>query len=179
MTLYSKPHKKSWREDHATFQKEILPVWGSRKFADITRRDVIMLLDKLIERGVPAQANRLKGLVSKLYNWGLDRHLVDSNPCWRVTAPAPGRQRDRVLSEQEMRIVWEACSEMDIQYRSLFRLQILTAQRMGELRTMRWQDLDLEAGWWTIPGDMVKNSLLHRVPLTPQVKEILDCHIGV
>ncbi|MCZ6873821.1 MAG: Arm DNA-binding domain-containing protein [bacterium] len=68
MTLYSKPHKKSWREDHATFQKEILPVWGSRKFADIMRRDVIMLLDKLIERGVPAQANRLKGLVSKLYN---------------------------------------------------------------------------------------------------------------
>ncbi|MCZ6873820.1 MAG: tyrosine-type recombinase/integrase [bacterium] len=99
---------------------------------------------------------------------------MDSNPCWRVTAPAPGRQRDRVLSEQEMRIVWEACSEMDIQYRSLFRLQILTAQRMGELRTMRWQDLDLEAGWWTIPGDMVKNSLSHRVPLTPQVKEILD-----
>lgn len=124
-----------------------------------------MLLDRLIA----AQVNRIRRLVSKLYNRGLDRDLADSNPCWRVTAPAPNRQRGRVLSEHEIRMVWKACIEMDSQYRSLFHLQLLTAQRMGELRMMRWQALDLEAGWWTIPGDMVKDSRSHRVLLTPLV----------
>src|SRR5207237_3113591 len=50
---------------------------------------------------------------------------------------------------------------------ALFRLYLLTAQRGGELRTMRWEDVDVAAGWWTIPAERAKNGRTHRVPLSP------------
>jgi integrase len=54
-----------------------------------------------------------------------------------------------------------------------FRLQLLTAQRGGELFDMRWQDVDIEGAWWTIPGERSKNGLPHRVPLSAPALEIV------
>src|SRR5438094_720519 len=50
---------------------------------------------------------------------------------------------------------------------ALFKLYLLTAQRGGELRTMRWEEVDLDGGWWTIPAERAKNGRTHRVPLSP------------
>jgi integrase len=55
-----------------------------------------------------------------------------------------------------------------------FQVQLLTAQRPGETRKMRWADVDLEGGWWTIPTPDAKNARAHRVPLTKPVLEILE-----
>ena len=55
----------------------------------------------------------------------------------------------------------------------MFRLYLLTAQRGGELRAMEWSELELDAGWWTIPAEKAKNKLTHRVPLSPAAVTIL------
>ena len=57
--------------------------------------------------------------------------------------------------------------------RNLFRLRLLTAQRPGEVSKMRWEDIDRDSGWWTIPGEFSKNGLSHRVPLSKAAQEIL------
>ena len=49
----------------------------------------------------------------------------------------------------------------------------MTAQRSGEVCRMRWADVDLEKGWWTIPATQTKNADEHRVPLSPPVLKIL------
>src|SRR5205807_4928303 len=49
----------------------------------------------------------------------------------------------------------------------------LTAQRPGEVRRMKWADIDLDNGWWSIPGAVAKNTRAHRVPLTTTVVDIL------
>jgi integrase len=54
-----------------------------------------------------------------------------------------------------------------------FQVQLLTAQRPGEVRSMRWADVDLDAGWWSIPGTLTKNGRPHRVPLAEPVLGIL------
>ena len=54
-----------------------------------------------------------------------------------------------------------------------FQVQLLTAQRPGEVRSMKWADVDLEAGWWSIPSAVAKNGQAHRVPLTRTVVDIL------
>jgi integrase len=51
---------------------------------------------------------------------------------------------------------------------------LLTAQRCGEVCQMQWREVDLDTGWWLIPGDVSKNHDPHRVPLTSMVVEILD-----
>lgn len=53
-------------------------------------------------------------------------------------------------------------------------LRLLTAQRGGEIESMAWKDLDLENGWWTIPGEIAKNGLAHRVPLTSMALQLLN-----
>lgn len=53
------------------------------------------------------------------------------------------------------------------------KVTVLTAQRSGEVRTMRWDDVDLGAAWWTIPGTQAKNGLAHRVPLSAPVLALL------
>ena len=53
------------------------------------------------------------------------------------------------------------------------KIRLFTAQRGGEVIKMRWRDLDLEAAWWTIPGEHAKNGRAHRVPLVPEAIAII------
>ena len=95
------------------------------------------------------------------------------NPCQGIRAPGEEKARDRVLTEDELRAVWNALAPEQAQIAAMFKLRILTAQRGGEVVTIRRSDLDLQGAWWTIPGELSKNGLAHRVPLAPQAVEIV------
>jgi hypothetical protein len=95
---WAKPHKRSWREDERILTKDVLPVWGRRKASEIRRRDVIALLDDIHDRGAPIQANRTLACIRKMFNFALQRDLVESNPCALVKASGKEHRRDRILS---------------------------------------------------------------------------------
>lgn len=170
---HAKANKRTWEEDERILRKDVLPGWGWRKAHEIKRADVLQLLDSIHERGAPIQANRTLALVRKIFNWAISRDLVEMNPCAQVKRVANEQQRDRVLSEDEIKKVWRACEAEAPAFAALFKLRLLTAQRGGEVETMRWPDLDLNAGWWTIPADRAKNGLSHRVPLSAPALELL------
>jgi len=174
LDLYAKVHKKSWRADARLLAKEVLPQWGRRKASEISRWDVRALLDWLVERGAPIQANRVLALVRKLFNWAISRDVLAYNPCFQVKAPGKETQRDRVLEEDEIRAVWDACEAIHPLFSAYFKRRLLTAQHAGEVRTMRWEDVDLATGWWTIPARITKNGLAHRVPLSGPAHDILQ-----
>jgi integrase len=71
-----------------------------------------------------------------------------------------------VLSDDELRQLWGQFEALPTEMAAFYKLRLLTAQRGGEVATMRWADVDLEAGWWTIPATDAKNKLAHRVPLS-------------
>jgi integrase len=176
---YLKKHadkKRSRYEDNRIIEKDLKPHWKDRKAYDIKRRDVIQLLDKIVERGAPIQANRTLALIHKMYNWGIGRDLVESNPCTQVKAPGREKQRDRVLSEIEIKTLWAAFKVEGKSIEPMFKLRLVTAQRGGEIESMRWQDIDLESSWWTIPAEFSKNNLSHRVPLSDIAIDILLAH---
>ncbi len=168
-----KLHKRSWREDERLLRREILPRWRNRKARDIKRRDVLELLDTIVERGAPIQANRVLALVRKMFNWGISRDILQANPCAQVKPPAKEQPRQRVLTEAEIRAVWVAFEQLGPVLGSVFKLRILTAQRGGEIQSMRWSDIELSTSWWTIPPGIAKNKLSHRVPLSEAARDIL------
>jgi integrase len=172
--LSAKVHDKSWREQERLLTKDVLPVWGQRKASQITRREVIALLDGIMARGAPIVANRTLAWMRRMYNWGISRDLLEHNPCLQVPAPGKEQTRERVLSGEEIRAIWTACASLDVVSGAYMQVVMLTAQRCGEVRTMRWEDIDLETGWWVIPGSAVKNGLAHRVPLSPPVRALLQ-----
>ena len=176
---YLKKHaekKRSKYEDNRVIEKDLKPSWKDRKACDIKRRDVIRLLDEIVDRGAPIQANRTLALIRKMYNWGIGRDLVESNPCTQVKAPGTEKQRDRVLSEIEIKALWETFEAEGKAIEPMFKLRLITAQRGGEIESMRRQDIDLDSGWWTIPAEYSKNKLSHRVPLSDMAIHILLAH---
>lgn len=172
---WARPRKRSWREDERIIRKDILPSWKTCKAKDITRRDVITLLDRIAERGATIQANRTLAVVRKMFNFALGRSILEVSPCVAIQAPAKENRRDRVLSAEEIRAFWNglAGSRMAEGTRLALKLQFVTGQRKGEVAGAEWADIDLSGAWWTIPAEKAKNGLPHRIPLSAMALEIL------
>jgi integrase len=170
---HAKVHKRSWKEDERIINGELSP-WKHVKVQDGKRGDVRTLLERIVDRGAPIMANRTQQLIRKIFNFAIGRELVEINPCAQLERPAPTRQRDRVLSEDEIRQLWKGLEAQPKEMAAVFKLRLITAQRGGEVAGMRWVDVDLKGGWWTIPGEQSKNGLPHRVPLSTMAVEILQ-----
>jgi integrase len=172
LELHAKRKKRSWREDERMIRRELMPEWGSLLSKDIQRRDLIGILDRIMDRGAPTTANRTRALVSKMFNFGIERQLVSHNPVFGVSKPAPERRRDRFLSEDEIRTLWNHLAAEGSVMARTFMVRLLTAQRGVEVMSMRWEDLD--DSWWTIPAGVVKNKMQHHVPLSRQTRQVID-----
>ena len=163
---YSKKRKRTWRDDQRMLDVYVLPKLKNVRASEITRADIRALVETLAEN-TPIQANRVLSLLKKLYNWAIASDLVEHSPCVGIPAPGVEHQRDRVLSEAELKKVWKGIEAQELLTTALFKLRLLTAQRGGEVASMRWQDVDLDSGWWVIPAEQSKNGLAYRVPLSP------------
>lgn len=173
ITKYAQPRKRSWKEDRRLLTKHVLPAWRHRAVGEIRRRDVREVIDTVAAAGAPTTANRLRAVLHKMFAFAIDDELVEVNPVTHVPRPAPERRRDRVLTHDELRQLWQHLEAEPLAIAAVFRLRLLTAQRGGEVIELRWADLDLAGAWWTIPGASSKNGLAHRVPLTAPVLKIL------
>jgi integrase len=130
-----------------------------------------MLLEAIVERGAPIMANRVRALISKIFNCGLQHEIVESNPVFGVARPTREQSRERVLTKDEIRRFWLACDAQSPRVAAWCRLRLPTAQRGGELLNMRWRDIEDE--WWTTPGEFVKNRRTNRVYLNELSRSIL------
>ncbi|MEO5350913.1 MAG: tyrosine-type recombinase/integrase [Magnetococcus sp. YQC-3] len=165
---WAKPRKRTWPEDYRMLHKDVVPRWGKRKARDITRRDVLALLDGIVDRGAGIVANRTLEVVRRMFNYAIEQSILEVSPCNLVRAPAQEQRRDRVLSEDEIRVFWHGLDKagMSEGSRIALRLLLVTAQRKSEIVEAPWSEFDLAAGWWTIPVERAKNKMAHRVPLS-------------
>lgn len=171
---YAKQHNRSWKETQRILNRYVMPEWGLRPIREITRRDVIGLLDAMVDRGAPVMAKQTHATIRKLFYWAVDRDIIDTSPCVRVPVPAHAIDRDRVLNDNELRAVWLACEPLKWPFGPLVRLLILTGQRRDEVATLTWPDIDERNGLWTIPRERNKSNRTHEVPLSSAARAILD-----
>jgi integrase len=173
---WAKPRKRSWKEDKRILEKDILPIWGQSKAKDITRRNVIRLLDGIVDRGAGIMANRTLATIRKMFNFAVSRDIVVISPCLAVRAPAPEQRRDRVLTTDEIRALWHSLEDAKMAEgtKLALKLQLVTGQRKAEIVTATWEEIDLTDKWWTIPAEKAKNKMAHRVPLSPLAMELLQ-----
>lgn len=177
---------RSWSEVRRIMEREVLPAWRHRRVVDIRRREVRELVEHKA-RIAPIQANRVLQRISAMFTFAVDQDWIESNPAWRIKKPGRERSRDRVLTRDELRELWAALHETEATnpdgspkprlsqtLNDMLIVMLLTAQRRGEVCTMRWQDVDLVTGWWLIPAESSKNADPHRVPLTSIALPILE-----
>jgi integrase len=166
-------HKRNSRESTFSeakrdFEKHSIAAWDKRPISSITRRDVIALIDRIVQRGAEVQANRTLARLRAMFNWAVRKDHLPSSPAAGLELPTQEQTRDRVLSDGELRWFWQACDEIGWPFGPFAKLLLLTAQRRDEVAQMAWAELDLAARVWTIPGPRAKNGRLHEVQLSQE-----------
>jgi integrase len=170
---HAKPSKRSWYEDERILNKDALVIWGKRKAADIKKRDVVLLLESIIERGSPGSANNNFKIIRKMFRFAVQRDIIEHSPCDGVVMPAPLNRGNRVLSESEIKTLWnnlDTC-QASSSIRRAIRLILVTGQRPGEVIGMHTDEID--GNWWTIPAERSKNKRAHRVYLAGTALDLI------
>lgn len=167
---------KSAREVKRLLDKEVRPTWKGRRVDDIARADAIKLIDNIKARGAATLANRTRANARKFFNWCIEKGLVDSNPFER-TAPAKSEvARERVLDDEEVRLLSFAIDRLEWPWRQFFAIALLTAQRREEIAGMRRKELEnltSKEPVWTLPSGRTKNRKEHAVPLARSAADII------
>jgi len=174
---------KSRAPQNATriLRKDFVAAWGSRDVREISRADVLRLLQAMCERGAPVGANRALARVRKLFNWLVEQDeygLLERSPCSGIKPLGKERSRERVLVDAELGRLWCAADGLEYPYGIYFKLLAVLGQRRTEVASMRWADIDGLSGddsaaLWRIPSRSTKNGEPHVLPLPRPVVDLL------
>ncbi|NTU73248.1 tyrosine-type recombinase/integrase [Candidatus Roizmanbacteria bacterium] len=168
-------NKKTGKDIRRLITKDALPVWGNRKVVSITRRDAVVLIDKVRERA-PVTANRLQTVLVRMFNFAAERGILEISPLVGMRKK-PEQARSRVLSDEEIKLLWSALDfdnmAVDIYRTSKLALKmiLLSGQRPGEVCGMTWDEIADDT--WNIPAERMKGKNEHTVPLPGMALEIL------
>lgn len=172
---YAKLRKRTWRQDERFLNKDFIPLWGTRKLTTLTTADIRSAVERIQRRGGRGvMANHAVSLLRTMFEFAVEQQFMEQNPCGRLRQPVPTRVRERVLSLQEVHAFWWVIEAKNKLTADVLRFQLLTGQRIGEVMSMAWEDIDLQSGWWTIPAHRAKNGRAHRVPISQLASEILE-----
>ena len=176
LARHVRPARKRPEYAERILTSEILAAWKGRDARTITPREVIELLDTIVDRGAAVMANRTAGLLGQLFRFGIHRQIVGDSPVKLLYRPGGKEEpRERTLTDGELRAFLadpRGCCRFE-RLEIVVKLLLLTGQRRGELALARWRDLDLKAGTWRIPDENAKAGRGHTVPLTPWAIDLL------
>jgi integrase len=143
-----------------------------RPLVAITRADVAARLQELTKQHGRTSAARARDYLSAMYTWAAKEGLAEANPVAMTNDPAAGiPPRDRVLSDDEVRTVWNACSDDDAG--RIVKLLLLCGCRREEVGALKWSEVSLNTGVMTIPGTRTKNGRTLELPLPAIAIELL------
>lgn len=179
--------ERTLSDERGVYRRHVEKVLGPSRLDEIRRRDVRILLDGMADRGIGAQTARAHALIRQAFAFGMDREYVEANPAQNLLSVARAGVRDRVLSDEELRLLWQGLEKpgtlktedggpvrVSRPMALVVQLLMILLQRRGELVGMRRNELDLDEGVWRIPGSRMKAGHPHVVPLPPIARSLIE-----
>lgn len=177
---------RSW---WARVERHIVPVLGAVQVGMISRRHIVELLEKVGEFS-PHEAIRCRSILREVFTDCMEREEIDINAAGEGVANVVKRLRKawvptkmRSIGYEEVGRVYVAIANahrvkkygrrMSKPVQRALQLLLLTAVRSGEIRGMKWDEIDLQERTWTIPAERMKMGTAHRVPLARPVVRLL------
>ncbi len=165
---HAKVNKKSWAEDEALYERHIKSRLGKKVVAELKRRDLIDVLDGIVDDVTPIQANRSHSLISSVLNWALAEDKIDASPAHGIRKRGPETARAQIMNKRELKAFWQALTDTAVD--NAIRVLLLLGQRRSEVSYASGAELSPDA--WSLPSERTKNSLPHIVPLTPYARSL-------
>lgn len=167
---------------------------GKLDLDKVTSDAIKRLLKAIIAKGNGTTSNRVRALLRQVLNYGVAEDKLVANPVSKVKAMAPEKSRQRVLTDAEIKRIWEVLDDpsgmlvpqldpkkpyqplqVGEQVRLILKLLLLTLARRSELAGMRLDELDLDQNVWITPGPRTKkNGKANYIPLSPLARQLIE-----
>jgi integrase len=164
-----KARLRSIKEIKRRLDVNALPIIGDIALAELTRRDVRDVTDKIMRREARTQAWHTHKDLSAVLRWAVRNDFLTHNPVEGVKPPGGFTAGERTLSDEEIAALWHVLPTALAKSKScqrILKLCLITGQRLGEVSGMTKAELDLQHKLWSLPGIRVKNKHAHSVPLS-------------
>jgi integrase/rubredoxin len=160
----------------AAFERLVYPELGAKQIGDVKRSDIAALLDKIEDERGPRMAHVTLAYLSKLFNWHASRTDDFRSPIVRGMGRVKPkeRERDRTLTDDELRAVWQAAKGSTGPFERMVRFILLTGARRTEAAAMAWKELN---GEWTLPAARNKTKVDLVRPLSAEARAVLPAKV--
>ena len=174
----NKKHQAQWINTLRTY---VFPTMGHKLLSEIDVNDVAEALRPIWLTKVET-ASRVKQRIHHVLEWACAQQIIVGNPVNGVKHLLPKQPSTSVRVQNFPAMPWriiprfveEDIGDVDNVSRNLLLFVILTAVRSGEARKAKWSEFDLKQKIWTIPANRMKAQVMHRVPLSGPVMELLE-----
>src|SRR6266446_2761747 len=179
MTRYVRNKERPLRSANqiqSAFDRLVKPRIGQVGVYELRRSHLADMLDKVQDQAGPVQADRVRAYLRKALSWYAERddefNLNAAFVRVGTRANPKERARTRVLSDDELRIIWPLLSEAGT-FGALLKTLLLTAQRRDEVANMSLKEIGTD-GIWTIPAERYKTKRPNFVPLSKEALAIIE-----
>jgi integrase len=140
----------------------------------ITRSDIATCVRAISRKHSVTTAAAARRALSAFFAWSIAEGVMGDcpNPVDGSYRPADPTPRDHVLADAELVAIWNACGDDD--YGRIVRLLILLGNRRQEIGSMKFSELNMGAGTWTLPAERSKNRRSHTITLPAPALTIIN-----
>ena len=182
-SLYMRRHAeiklrpKTISEYQNQLDKDIYPYIGHRRVdnGELTKRDLLTCIDKVLDRGSPVKANRIAALLKAIFNWAGEEDYIKDNPSFGIRKRSTETPRSRVLNDDEITLFWNHFGSKGVTQSVAIaaKLQLVLGHRTSEITQQKKSNINLATNeaYWMI--DETKNRLSHKLALPDLAVELI------
>ena len=173
--------QSQWAESHTKvtmqrLERDVFPWLGNRPITEITAPEVLETLNRIVDRGSIETAHRVRSLISQVFRYGIATNRVSHDVTTGLLGALPPSPENHLAAILDPKRLGQVLRMFDaypggLVVRCALQLTPLLFVRPGELRTMQWVDVDLDAKEWKFILSKTKQH--HITPLATQSIAIL------
>lgn len=169
---YAEKKYKSLKDVRSRLKGKIIPQFGRYRLTDIKKADIVRYHERLHEEVSAITANRTLSILASVLKRSVDLELIERNPAAGIKKFYEGESRDRFLSDLELKRFLDALrNHLGTPQGKALYLMLCTGARRGEILSLKWKDVDLEARQLYIPDP--KNRKPRFLALNSQAYDLL------
>jgi integrase len=141
---------------------------------EIDRRKVATLLGQIETNSGPVSRNNARSALSSFFSWCVAEGLLELNPVTGTAKAIQNGSRERVLTLEELRQLWQTLPQINAGFADIIRLLLLTGLRRNEVGLLVWSEIDFKRGMIVLGPERTKNRKTFELPLSTQALAILE-----
>lgn len=168
---HARPHKSTWEHDARRYDR-YLKRWEHRRLSSLTRDEIAKYLGEISTTRGKYASNKVRELLRFMFTHAESVGYAGQNPCTKIKRQKV-HSRERYLRPNEVRAFFDALESLRPVTRRFILLALYTGARRSNVASMRWDELDLTHGIWTISAEKFKNRKATAIVLPPAALELL------